>query len=136
MDRSRDQRIAGLGLDLCSGYTRAWPSVGRCVAGTTEAMDEEVDAWQPRTPWPCGSMATSSRWPQTTEIPSLRPLHQDEFAATFRRSDLQRQVEELTGSIKLVRFCPHPPAQESEIRRAGDLLREIRLHFRTHKGLH
>ena len=60
----------------------------------------------------------------------------DEFAVTFRRSDLQRQVEELTGIYQLVRFCPHPPAQESESRRAGDLLREIRLHFRTHKGLH
>ena len=60
----------------------------------------------------------------------------DEFAITFRRSGLQRQVEELTNIYQLVRFCPHPPAQETEIQRAGDLLREIRLHFRTHKGLH
>ena len=60
----------------------------------------------------------------------------DEFAVTFRRSDLQRQVEELTGIYQVARFCPRPPAQESEIQRAGDLLREIRLHFRTHKGLH
>ena len=59
-----------------------------------------------------------------------------EFASTFRRSDLQRQVEELTRIYQVVRFCPRLPAQESEIRRAGDLLREIRLHFRTHKGLH
>ena len=34
----------------------------------------------------------------------------DEFAATFRSSGLQRQVEELTGIYQLVRFCPHPPA--------------------------
>jgi transglutaminase-like putative cysteine protease len=59
----------------------------------------------------------------------------DEFAATFGKSDLQRQVEELTGIYQLVRFCPHPPARENEIRRAGDLLNEIRLHVRTHKRL-
>jgi transglutaminase-like putative cysteine protease len=59
-----------------------------------------------------------------------------EFASTFRRSDLQRQVEELTKIYQVVRFCPRLPAQESEIRRARDLLREIRLHCRTHKGLH
>ena len=58
-----------------------------------------------------------------------------EFAATFRKSDLQRQVEELTSIYQLVRFCPDPTAQENEIRRAGDLLREIRLHARTHKTL-
>jgi hypothetical protein len=59
----------------------------------------------------------------------------DEFAATFGKSDLQRQVEELIGIYQLVRFCPHPPGRENEIRRAGDLLNEIRLHVRTHKRL-
>jgi hypothetical protein len=59
----------------------------------------------------------------------------DEFAATFRNFDLQRQVEELTGIYQLIRFCQHPPARENEIRRAGDLLNEIRMHVRTHKRL-
>ena len=58
-----------------------------------------------------------------------------EFAATFRKSDLQRQVEELTSIYQLVRFCSHPPSRENEIRRAGDLLHEIRLHVRAHKRL-
>jgi protein-glutamine gamma-glutamyltransferase len=59
----------------------------------------------------------------------------DEFAATFRRSGLQRQVRELTGIYHVLRFCPHRPAQENEIQRVGDLLREIQLHARTHKTL-
>lgn len=59
----------------------------------------------------------------------------DEFAATFRTVDLQRQVKELTGIYQLLRFCPHRPAQENAIRRAGDLLREIDLHARKHKSL-
>ncbi|HEX2522273.1 MAG TPA: DUF3488 and transglutaminase-like domain-containing protein, partial [Terriglobia bacterium] len=59
----------------------------------------------------------------------------NEFAATFRRYGLQRQVEELTSIYQLVRFCPYPPTQGTEIRRADDLLREIRLYFRTNKGL-
>ena len=57
----------------------------------------------------------------------------DEFAVTFGQSDLKRQVEELTGIYQLVRFCPHPPVRENQIRRAGDLLNEIRLHARIHK---
>lgn len=59
----------------------------------------------------------------------------DEFAATFKTAGLQRQVQELTGIYHLLRFCPQRPAQEKEIRRAGDLLRAIQLHARTHKRL-
>jgi protein-glutamine gamma-glutamyltransferase len=59
----------------------------------------------------------------------------DEFAATFRNSNLQRQVDELTSIYQLVRFCPHLPARENAIRRAGDLLHEIRRHVRTYKRL-
>ena len=58
-----------------------------------------------------------------------------EFAATFKTSDLQRQVQELTGIYHLWRYCPYRPVQENEISRAGDLLREIRLHARRHKKL-
>jgi hypothetical protein len=59
----------------------------------------------------------------------------DEFAATFRNSNLQHQVEELTSIYQLVRFCPHLPARENAIRRASDLLHEIRRHVRMHKRL-
>jgi protein-glutamine gamma-glutamyltransferase len=59
----------------------------------------------------------------------------DEFAATFGKSDLQRQVQELTGIYQRLRFCPHRPAQENEIRQAADLLHEIQLHARTRKTL-
>jgi transglutaminase-like putative cysteine protease len=58
-----------------------------------------------------------------------------EFAATFKTSNLRQQVQELTGIYHLLRYCPHRPVQENEIRRAGDLLREIQLHARAHKKL-
>ncbi len=134
--RSRSQRIAGLGLDVCSGYTHPWHSVPRCLAGTTEA-DGSRDRCE-ATPRALAVRFYGDFLALAANYGNPKPAAAtpDEFAATFRRSDLQRQVEELTGIYQLVRFCPHPPAQESEIRRAGDLLREIRLHFRTHKGLH
>lgn len=59
----------------------------------------------------------------------------DEFAATFGKCDLQRQVQELTRIYQHLRFCPYRPAQENEIRQARDLLREIQLYVRTHKRL-
>lgn len=57
-----------------------------------------------------------------------------EFAATFRAGSLHRQVQELTGIYHLMRFSPQP-AREEQIRRAGDLLREMRLHARKRKAL-